>query len=235
VSVNSTVSVTLSPGAIVVPSDRDVVAVKAPPVGGLGSSWTTIANCSAGRPCRSGSRRCLLRHSAAARAPRRERCVRRISDDRRVPDARRRLGRPYDAQAVPLRARELVDPSSNLIVNGERILAAEFRSEAQAREVLEAIGKGERRFEEIRRRVSLQPASLSRSLELLVRGKGVVERLTPCAAPLPRGDPRYLIADPYLRFWLRFVAPRMQEIERGRGDAPRRRVSLRVRRILFTA
>ncbi|MGO9449047.1 MAG: ATP-binding protein [Solirubrobacteraceae bacterium] len=115
-------------------------------------------------------------------------------------------------------ARELIDPSSNLIVNGERILAAEFRSETQAREVLEAIGKGERRFEEIRRRTSLQPASLSRSLELLVQGKGVVERLTPYAAPLPRRDPRYLIADPYLRFWLRFVAPYMQEIERGRGD-----------------
>ena len=122
-------------------------------------------------------------------------------------------------------ARELIDPSSNLIVNGERILAAEFRSETQAREVLEAIGKGERRFEEIRRRTSLQPASLSRSLELLVHGKGVVERLTPYAAPLPRRDPRYLVADPYLRFWLRFVAPYMQEIERGRGDEAVARVT----------
>jgi hypothetical protein len=122
-------------------------------------------------------------------------------------------------------ARELIDPSSNLIVNGERILAAEFRSDTQAREVLEAIGKGERRFEEIRRRVSLQPTSLSRSLELLVQGKGVVERLTPYAAPLPRRDPRYLIADPYLRFWLRFVAPYMQEIERGRGDETVARVT----------
>ena len=122
-------------------------------------------------------------------------------------------------------ARELSDPSSNLIVNGERILAAEFRSETQAREVLEAIGKGERRFEEIRRRVSLQPASLSRSLEVLVRRKSVVERLTPYAAPLPRRDPRYLVGDPYLRFWLRFVGPYMEEIERGRGDEAVARVT----------
>jgi AAA+ ATPase superfamily predicted ATPase len=122
-------------------------------------------------------------------------------------------------------ARELSDPSSNLIVNGERILAAEFRSETQAREVLEAIGKGERRFEEVRRRTSLQPASLSRSLGMLVKTKGVVERLTPYAAPLPRRDPRYLVADPYLRFWLRFVGPYMEEIERGRGEETVARVA----------
>jgi uncharacterized protein len=122
-------------------------------------------------------------------------------------------------------ARELSDPSSNLIVNGERILAAEFRSELQAREVLEAIGKGERRFEEIRRRTTLQPASLSRSLDALVKTKGVVERITPYAAPRPRRDPRYLIADPYLRFWLRFVGPYMEEIERGRGKQSVARVA----------
>lgn len=121
-------------------------------------------------------------------------------------------------------ARELSDPASNLIVNGERILAAEFRGEVQAREVLEAIGKGERQFGEIRRRVSLQPASLSRSLETLVSRKRVVERLVPYAAPLPHGDPRYLVGDPYLRFWLRFVGPHVQEIERGRGEEALARV-----------
>jgi hypothetical protein len=29
---------------------------------------------------------------------------------------------------------------------------------------------------------------------------------------------RYVVADPYLRFWLRFVEPRIEEIDRGRGD-----------------
>lgn len=121
-------------------------------------------------------------------------------------------------------ARELCDPSSNLIVNGERILAAEFRTELQARGVLEAIGKGERRFEEIRHRSSLQATSLSRTLRTLVKHKGVVERITPFAAPLPRRDPRYLVADPYLRFWLRFVGPHIEEIERGRGAQVTERV-----------
>lgn len=112
---------------------------------------------------------------------------------------------------------ELSDPSSNLIVNGERILAAEFPAQTRAREVLEAIGKGERRFEELRRRTALQPASLSRTLETLVKTKRVVERLMPYAAPAPRRDPRYLVGDPYLRFWLRFVGPYLEEVERGRG------------------
>lgn len=98
------------------------------------------------------------------------------------------------------------------------LLSSEFRGEIQAREVLEAIGKGERRFEEIRRRVTLQPASLSRSLDTLVKSKRVVEKIVPHAAPMPRRDPRYLVADPYLRFWLRFVGPYLDEIERGRGD-----------------
>lgn len=122
-------------------------------------------------------------------------------------------------------ARELCDPSSNLIVNGERILAAEFRTETQAREVLEAIGKGERRFEELRHRTALTAASLSRSLQELTNVKGVVQRITPYAAPPPRGDPRYLIADPYLRFWLRFVGPHVDEIERGRGAHTLQRVA----------
>jgi hypothetical protein len=39
-------------------------------------------------------------------------------------------------------------------------------------------------------------------------------------------DTRYRVADPYLRFWLRFVEPGLEEIERGRG----RLVAERVRR-----
>jgi uncharacterized protein len=34
----------------------------------------------------------------------------------------------------------------------------------------------------------------------------------------PSKDRRYRVMDSYLRFWLRFLAPSMAEIERGRGD-----------------
>lgn len=67
------------------------------------------------------------------------------------------------------------------------------------------------------RRSLAQPTSLARTLHTLVDDKQVIQRLTPLAAPPPRGDPRYLVGDPYLRFWLRFVGPNVQEIERGRG------------------
>ncbi len=29
---------------------------------------------------------------------------------------------------------------------------------------------------------------------------------------------RYTVLDPYLRFWLRFVGPRLAELSRGRSD-----------------
>ncbi|MGC4755945.1 DUF234 domain-containing protein [Micromonospora trifolii] len=34
----------------------------------------------------------------------------------------------------------------------------------------------------------------------------------------PSRETRYVVADPYLRFWLSFLGPHLSEIERGRGD-----------------
>ncbi|MFI7506693.1 DUF234 domain-containing protein [Micromonospora aurantiaca] len=34
----------------------------------------------------------------------------------------------------------------------------------------------------------------------------------------PSRETRYVVADPYLRFWLAFLDPYLAEIERGRGD-----------------
>ncbi len=34
----------------------------------------------------------------------------------------------------------------------------------------------------------------------------------------PRNDPRYRVADSYLRFWLRFIGPSLPDIARGRPD-----------------
>lgn len=52
----------------------------------------------------------------------------------------------------------------------------------------------------------------------------MVERRTPCAVPAGRKFARYAIFDPYLRFWLRFVGPQMDEIARGRGDRTAERI-----------
>ena len=108
-------------------------------------------------------------------------------------------------------------PTSALIVSGERALAAEFPSEAQARTVLSAIGHGERTFSLIGRAAGgLNPGALSRSLDILT-SKRLVEARLPLSTQSSR-ETRYYIADPHLRFWLSFIGPHMPAIERGRGD-----------------
>lgn len=111
----------------------------------------------------------------------------------------------------------LTDSTSPLIVSGERALAAEFPTGAQAREVLSVIGAGETTFTNIANRAGIAQAPLARSLEVLVNRKRIVSADRPLSARLSK-DTRYVVADSYLRFWLRFVGPNMEQIERGRGE-----------------
>ncbi|MGI9001904.1 MAG: DUF234 domain-containing protein [Pseudonocardia sp.] len=99
---------------------------------------------------------------------------------------------------------------------GERVLNAEFPPATQAREVLGAIGAGETTFTRIRDRTGINEGSLSRTLGVLVDDKRVVSALRPLSGA-PSRLTRYVVTDSYLRFWLRFVAPRMEVILRGRG------------------
>lgn len=110
----------------------------------------------------------------------------------------------------------LSDPTSALLVSGERSLAAEFPAEVQARRVLSAIGHGERAFTLIGRAAGdLQSTSLKRSLTSLEQ-RGMVVAELPLSVK-PSRLTRYRIADPYLRLWLSFIEPGMPLIERGRG------------------
>lgn len=114
-------------------------------------------------------------------------------------------------------------PTSALLVSGERALAAEFPTQAQARDVLATIGSGERTFANIGRAAGIPQASLTRALHTLER-KRVVAAEVPLSTKRSK-DTRYRVADPYLRFWLSFLGPYLAEVERGRGD----RVLARVR------
>lgn len=115
-------------------------------------------------------------------------------------------------------AAALEEPTSALLVSAERALAAEFPTEAQARTVLGVVGSGERTFTSIGREAGgIQQASLSRALRLLT-DKRVVAADQPLSTRPGAKDKRYRVADPYLRFWLTFLGPRMGEVERGRGD-----------------
>jgi hypothetical protein len=90
--------------------------------------------------------------------------------------------------------------------------------------VLEAIGCGERTFTTISAHSGVaNHAGLTTALNALT-AKGIVDVRLPYAAPPGRKNKRYVVADPYLRFWLRFVGPSVDEIDRGRGDLPLERI-----------
>ncbi|MFE7324352.1 ATP-binding protein [Streptomyces sp. NPDC057565] len=111
----------------------------------------------------------------------------------------------------------LENPTSALLVSAERSLAAEFPPQAMGREVLRAIGTGERTFSNIARAAGgIAHSTLSRAAELLI-DKRVVAAELPLSLR-PSKERRYRVADPYMRFWLAFVEPHMAEIERLRGD-----------------
>jgi AAA+ ATPase superfamily predicted ATPase len=111
----------------------------------------------------------------------------------------------------------LANPTSALIVSAERSLVAEFPADALARDVLSQIGAGETTFTNIARAAGgLRAMSLNRALDLLT-AKRIVTRDLPLSTK-PSKEARYRVADPYLRFWLAFVAPHLAEIERGRSD-----------------
>lgn len=114
-------------------------------------------------------------------------------------------------------SRELADPTSPLIVIGERSVNAELPGDMQGRRVLAAIGAGERAYSTIERRSGVERTSLVRALKAL-QEKRMVLKQTPYSSRQRGGPPRYLVADPYLRFWLRFIGPSLELIERGRGD-----------------
>lgn len=113
--------------------------------------------------------------------------------------------------------REVQNPESPLIVLGERSLRAEFPVELKARSALEAIGAGERTFTAIMQRAQMSSRTLESTLETLT-AKQVIHKATPYASqPRPKLS-RYYVADPYLRFWLRFIRANIPTLERGRGD-----------------
>lgn len=99
-----------------------------------------------------------------------------------------------------------------------RIMASEFPRELQAKDVLEAIGHGEASYSRIQRRSGVRGNTLGDALDLLVEQKRLVARELPYAVPRGKKAPKYIVTDPYLRFWLRFVGPHMDELSRGRPD-----------------
>ncbi len=102
-------------------------------------------------------------------------------------------------------------------------LAGELADGANARLVLEAIGADEIGVVNFSRIASdlgggiAAKTAVSRATDILTDTKRIL------AVDIPAGDKgnrlkRYRVADPYLRFWFRFVEPQLRNIEVGRSD-----------------
>jgi len=109
------------------------------------------------------------------------------------------------------------DPLSALLVSGERALTAEFPEAANTIPVLKAIGSGETTFSRIANRSGLADSTLNRSLKILEDRRLIVAEQP--LSPVPAHKlTRYRIEDPYLRFWLAFLADQIKTVESGRAE-----------------
>ena len=106
---------------------------------------------------------------------------------------------------------------TSFVNSGVRILDAEFPADLQARVLLSAIGHGQRTSAAISSASGIPTSNLDRSIKLLSEAKRIVRVDEPLSAIRLRA-PRYSVADPYLRFWLRFVEPALPEIARLRTE-----------------
>ena len=111
----------------------------------------------------------------------------------------------------------VLDPAGPLHDEPPRLLLEETPPAAALRPLLDVIGTGANRVSEIAGRIGRPASSLSRPLATLT-AMDFVRRETPFGSS-PRSDKRslYRLADPFLRFWFRVVAPHRAAL----AEAPR--------------
>jgi AAA+ ATPase superfamily predicted ATPase len=107
----------------------------------------------------------------------------------------------------------VLSPLGVLYDEPTRLLLDDLRDLTQAASILSLIGQGCHRLSEIAGRLGKPATSLSRPLDRLLE-LGLVRRDVPFGASL-RDSKRslYRIADPFLRFWFRFVEPNRSRLE----------------------
>lgn len=112
----------------------------------------------------------------------------------------------------------LRDDQTPFATTALRIMASEFERGLRAAKAIEAIGHGETGYSRIQSRSGVKGNTLTDALDVLVEAKRLVAKDLPYAVPPGKKAAKYTVADPYLRFWLRFVGPHMAELSRGRSD-----------------
>ncbi len=110
------------------------------------------------------------------------------------------------------------DPSNILYHDGLTLLRDELRDPRHYAAVLRAIASGRHTLSDIAREAGVERSSVPSYLSTL-QGAGYVERRVPVgiAPPSARQRGTWHIADPYIRFWGRYILPYTGAIEKGQG------------------
>lgn len=118
-----------------------------------------------------------------------------------------------------------LDPNGVLHQEPLFLLREELHEPRNYFALLQSIAAGNTRLNEIAQGAGLESPAASRYLATLVE-LGVLKREVPVTEAHPEKSRKglYRIADSFLRFWFRFVAPSMSLLDLGQTDAVRRRV-----------
>lgn len=111
----------------------------------------------------------------------------------------------------------IVTPANVMLTDAVFLLHEQLDEPRNYIAVLEAIAAGYHRLTEIAAMAGINRSNISKYLAVL-RELGYVERVVPATLRRPEKSRkgRYVITDPYLRFYYRFLAPHRTAIEQGR-------------------
>lgn len=123
----------------------------------------------------------------------------------------------------------ILDTGAPLQEEVEFLLRQELREPRVYFGILSAIAAGKRKLSEILNATGLSHPTVTKYLSVL-QDLGLVLREVPATELKPEKSKKglYAIADPYVRFWFRFVLPQRALLETGRADEAAKRVNTEI-------
>ena len=111
-----------------------------------------------------------------------------------------------------------LSPAGALCAEPEFLVREELRDPGAYFAILHALAAGKTRPNEIAQEAGIPHASVGKYLDVLRRLR-LVRRETPLTEARPERSRKglYLLADPFLRFWFRYVYPNRSALEAGRS------------------
>ena len=112
----------------------------------------------------------------------------------------------------------IVSPTNVMLTDAPFLLHEQLDEPRNYMSIMETIGAGFHKLTDIANMAGVPRSNLNKYLTVLAQ-LGYIERQIPATVrrPAQSRQGRYVIIDPYLRFYFRFLAPNLSSIERGRS------------------